>query len=148
MLLHTDNWLLQHVGIIIVFIRMSCVPLYCTSLVSIHTSSNLQIDLADFTYLTRIHYKAASDSTWGEHEVDYILFLQKDIGCTPNPNEVMSYKYVNQEQLKLLLERGQRGEVKVTPWFRIICDSFLFKWWNSLDDLSSCVNVDVVHKMI
>lgn len=29
------------------------------------------------TYLTRIHYKAQSDGVWGEHEIDYILFLQK-----------------------------------------------------------------------
>lgn len=107
----------------------------------------MQIDFSDFTYLTRIHYKATSDNIWGEHEVDYILFLQKDVSFDPNPNEVMSHKYVNQEELKLLLEQGQRGEVKVTPWFRIICDKFLFKWWNSLDDLSSCVDVDIVHKL-
>lgn len=29
------------------------------------------------TYLTRIHYKAQSDGVWGEHEIDYILFMQK-----------------------------------------------------------------------
>lgn len=29
------------------------------------------------TYLTRIHYKAQSDGVWGEHEIDYILFVQK-----------------------------------------------------------------------
>lgn len=28
-------------------------------------------------YLTRIHYKAQSDGVWGEHEIDYILFMQK-----------------------------------------------------------------------
>lgn len=31
----------------------------------------------EMTYLTRIHYKAQSDGVWGEHEIDYILFLQK-----------------------------------------------------------------------
>jgi len=31
----------------------------------------------ELTYLTRIHYKAQSDGVWGEHEIDYILFLQK-----------------------------------------------------------------------
>lgn len=31
----------------------------------------------EMTYLTRIHYKAQSDGVWGEHEIDYILFMQK-----------------------------------------------------------------------
>lgn len=31
----------------------------------------------EMTYLTRIHYKAQSDGVWGEHEIDYILFVQK-----------------------------------------------------------------------
>ena len=88
-----------------------------------------------------------SDSIWGEHEVDYILFLQKDVRVDPNSNEVMSHKYVSQEELKQLLEQGERGEVKVTPWFKIICNNFLFKWWNSLDDLSSFVDMDVIHKL-
>ena len=104
--------------------------------------------MEDFAYLTRIHYKAESDSVWGEHEVDYILIMQKDVTCEPNPNEVQSYRYVNQQQLKELLEQGQRGELKVTPWFQIICDNFLFKWWNSLDSLSAFVDTQVVHKMV
>ena len=108
---------------------------------------SMQINLSDFTFLTRIHYKAASDSIWGEHEIDYILFLQKDVHLTPNPNEVMSHRYVNQEELQLLLEQGCRGEQKITPWFRIICDHFLVKWWNNLSDLSSCVDVNVIHKL-
>ena len=29
-----------------------------------------------FTYLGRIHYQAPSDETWGEHEIDYLLFLK------------------------------------------------------------------------
>lgn len=31
----------------------------------------------EMTYLTRIHYKAQSDGIWGEHEIDYIIFMQK-----------------------------------------------------------------------
>lgn len=108
----------------------------------------LQVDLADFVYLTRIHYKAESDSTWGEHEIDYILFLQKDIPCTPNPNEVMSYRYVDQEQLKNLLVQSDQGGAKITPWFKIICETFLFKWWNNLSNLSPFVEESAIHRMI
>jgi isopentenyl-diphosphate delta-isomerase len=25
-------------------------------------------------------------------------------------------------------------ELKFTPWFKLICDSFLFEWWQSLDN--------------
>ena len=37
----------------------------------------VQVTPEEMTYLTRIHYKAQSDGVWGEHEIDYILFLQK-----------------------------------------------------------------------
>lgn len=36
-----------------------------------------QVKPDEMTYLTRIHYKAQSDGVWGEHEIDYILFMQK-----------------------------------------------------------------------
>lgn len=36
-----------------------------------------QVTPDEMTYLTRIHYKAQSDGVWGEHEIDYILFMQK-----------------------------------------------------------------------
>ena len=106
-----------------------------------------QINLSDFTFLTRIHYKAKSDSTWGEHEIDYVLFVQKDVPCIPNPNEVVSYRYVDQEELKQLLKQGEKEEIKITPWFKIICDTFLFKWWNSLSDLGPFIDASVIHRM-
>lgn len=106
-----------------------------------------QISLDDFTYLTRIHYKAPSDSLWGEHEIDYILFVQKDISINANPNEVMAYKFVSKQELKDLLRDGRENRVKITPWFRMICERFLFKWWEGLGDLSSFVDTSTIHKM-
>ena len=108
----------------------------------------MQILLDEITYLTRIHYKAKSDSIWGEHEIDYILFLQKDLPVTPNPNEVASYRYVNQEELKQLLHQADLGEMKITPWFKLICEEFLFKWWDSLNGLSNFIDVSTIHRMI
>ena len=45
-------------------------------------------------YLTRLHYCApdtssgAPGSQWGEHEVDYILFMRGRVTLKPNPEEV------------------------------------------------------------
>ena len=102
----------------------------------------------DFTYLTRIHYKAPSDSLWGEHEIDYILFAQKDVSIAANPNEVMDYRFVSQDELKDLLKQGEEGKVKITPWFRMICERFLFQWWDSLTDLTAFIDTSTIHKMI
>jgi len=38
-----------------------------------------QVPLDKFEFLTRIHYKAPSDGKWGEHEIDYILFIQAQV---------------------------------------------------------------------
>ena len=62
--------------------------------------------IEDLHYLTRIHYKAPNvpyDGKFGEHEIDYILFLQADVDLDVNENEVKSVKYVNQEELKAIL---------------------------------------------
>eukprot|EP01083_Nonionella_stella_P165233 549244_1 len=47
------------------------------------------IGLGEFRFLTRIHYRSATDSKeWGEHEIDYILFAQKEVPLASVPNEV------------------------------------------------------------
>ncbi len=101
-----------------------------------------------FTLLTRIHYKAESNQTWGEHEIDYILFAKQTVDLAPNPNEVMDVRYVSQQELRDLLEEGQRGEAEVTPWFGMICRSLLFKWWDSLDNLTHFVDTSTIHRFI
>lgn len=59
----------------------------------------LQVRPENFHYLTRIHYKDNGDGIWGEHEIDYILFLQKDVDLKPNPNEVSEVFYVKKHNL-------------------------------------------------
>ena len=108
----------------------------------------LQVPAEAFTYLTRIHYQAASDETWGEHEIDYILFIQRDVTVAANPNEVKNHRFVSQEQLKELLVTAEKGtEVKVTPWFKAIAESFLFQWWDNLDSLQQFQDHLTIHKM-
>ncbi|EEH18413.1 isopentenyl-diphosphate delta-isomerase [Paracoccidioides brasiliensis Pb03] len=85
-----------------------------------------QVPLEKFEFLTRIHYLAPSDGKWGEHEIDYILFIQADVDLDVRPNEVRDTRYVTAEELKQMF---QEPELKFTPWFKLICNSLLFDWW-------------------
>ncbi|XP_069504108.1 isopentenyl-diphosphate Delta-isomerase 1-like [Ambystoma mexicanum] len=98
-------------------------------------------------YLTRIHYKAQSDGIWGEHEIDYILFIQKNVMLDPDPNEIKSHCYVTKEELKELFEKAKNDEVKITPWFKLIAENFLYKWWDNLHNLSPFEDHDKIHRM-
>ncbi|GAA5999498.1 isopentenyl-diphosphate delta-isomerase IDI1 [Rhodotorula paludigena] len=85
--------------------------------------------LDDFAYLTRIHYYAPSDEIWAEHEIDYILFLTLDPKIDVNPNEVSGTKWLSKAELE---EFFRDPESTFTPWFRLIAESFLYKWWDAL----------------
>ncbi|KAM4065034.1 NUDIX domain-containing protein [Hirsutella rhossiliensis] len=89
-----------------------------------------QVPIEKFHFLTRIHYKSASDSEWGEHEVDYVLFIKAQVQLDVNDNEVKATQYVNSDGLKKLF---QDPNLSFTPWFTLICKSMLFEWWDTLD---------------
>ncbi|CUM63013.1 uncharacterized protein PRCAT00000575001 [Priceomyces carsonii] len=102
-----------------------------------------------FQYLTRIHYKSASggeSSKWGEHEIDYILILKtkNNITLDANSNEVKDHKYVSADDLKAMFEDDS---LIFTPWFKLICQTFLFKWWSNLDDLGKFED-DEIHRLL
>lgn len=91
-----------------------------------------QVPLDKFHFLTRIHYKAPSgDGKWGEHEIDYILFIKADVDLDVNPNEVRDVRYVSEEDLKSMFTQA---DLPFTPWFQLICNTMLFEWWQNLDD--------------
>lgn len=106
-----------------------------------------QVPPEEMTYLTRIHYKAQSDGVWGEHEIDYIIFMQKDVDLNPDPNEIQSHCYVSKEELKEILEKAKRKELLITPWFSLIAETFLFKWWENLRNLKPFIEHDRIHRM-
>uniref|UniRef100_A0A2K6SRS8 Isopentenyl-diphosphate Delta-isomerase 1 n=1 Tax=Saimiri boliviensis boliviensis TaxID=39432 RepID=A0A2K6SRS8_SAIBB len=106
-----------------------------------------QVPPEEINYLTRIYYKAQSDGIWGEHEIDYILFVRKNVTLNPDPNEIKSYCYVSKEELKELLKKAANGEIKITPWFQIIAETFLFKWWDNLNHLNQFVDREKIHRM-
>jgi isopentenyl-diphosphate delta-isomerase len=88
-----------------------------------------QTPVSQFQYLTKIHYLAPSDGMWGEHEVDYILFLTADVDVTPNTNEIRDFKYVDKAELQNMFDDSEKS---FTPWFKLIARDFLFGWWDEL----------------
>lgn len=91
------------------------------------------VPVEKFDFLTRIHYVAPSSGTWGEHEIDYILIIKADPVIEPNLNEVKDTRYVSAQELK---EMFKDPSLKFTPWFKLICETYLFKWWTDLDNLN------------
>jgi isopentenyl-diphosphate delta-isomerase len=96
-----------------------------------------QVPFSDFDFLTRIHYLAPSDGKWGEHEIDYILFIQANVTLDINKNEVKDTRWVSADELRQMFKdveskSGQDKDLKYTPWFKLICESMLFKWWDAM----------------
>ncbi|KAH7050455.1 isopentenyl diphosphate isomerase [Linnemannia elongata] len=114
------------------------------------------VPLDDFHFLTRIHYLAPSNETWGEHEIDYILFMRPQhkelVDMNPSPNEVRDVRWVTKDELKVLLEQGVTpgSGIIVTPWFKLICDNFMFAWWDRMmaeGDVSKVARAEEVEKI-
>ncbi|TVY45362.1 Isopentenyl-diphosphate Delta-isomerase [Lachnellula subtilissima] len=104
-----------------------------------------QVPIENFKFLTRIHYKAPSDGKWGEHEIDYILFIKADVDIEPNMNEVSATRYVNADGLKSMFNDPA---LKFTPWFKLICNTLLFEWWEHLDEgLDKYMNEQEIRRM-
>ena len=102
-----------------------------------------------FKFLTRLHYCAPDththgpDSPWGEHEMDYILFVRAAATLTvvPNPEEVGDIAWVTQERLAAMMHPD--SGLLWSPWFRIIAQKFLPAWWADLDvTLNTDTHVD------
>ncbi len=96
-------------------------------------------------YLTRIEYKAnnSADSEWGEYEMDYILFLKSNdaaLRVDPNPDEVKDIAYVKRSELADFLAEIKKTSNGATPWFNLMANSLLPKWWANLDNLGQFKN--------
>lgn len=104
--------------------------------------------ISKFEYLTRIHYKSASGvgSKWGEHEIDYIFIMKcpSKVTVDPNYNEVKDHKFVSASALQ---EMFKDSSLVFTPWFRLICETFLFEWWENLSNLSKFQDEEI-HRLL
>lgn len=63
-------------------------------------------------------------------KVDYILFIKADVDLDVNPNEVRDVRYVSEDDLRSMFDQA---DLPFTPWFRLICNTMLFEWWQDLD---------------
>ncbi|KAL2743540.1 isopentenyl-diphosphate Delta-isomerase 1 [Vespula maculifrons] len=101
-----------------------------------------EIQLSDFFYLSRIHYFSSGDGIWGEHEIDYILFLQKDhITIDPNPDEVSEVQWVSKSMINDLT---RTIKAPLTPWFQLILQYKLQLWWDNLKTLDKVQNYSYI----
>lgn len=93
--------------------------------------------IPEMTYLTRILYSASSSGMWAEHELDYILVLRAKtaIPLSPNSNEVMNIEYVRKEHLDEFISTAKHEGDGITPWFDLIANSLLPKWWDNLENI-------------
>lgn len=78
--------------------------------------------------------------------LDLSLF-QKDVDLSPDPNEIKSHCYVSKEELNEMLEKAKRKELEITPWFSLIAETFLFQWWDNLQNLKQFMDHDNIHRM-
>ncbi|XP_017761235.1 PREDICTED: isopentenyl-diphosphate Delta-isomerase 1 [Eufriesea mexicana] len=102
-----------------------------------------QILLSDFLYLTRIHYQAV-DGLWGEHEIDYVLFIQKDnVTLDPNPDEVSELRWVSQPEMNDFVKNLNSP---LSPWFKLILKHKLSLWWNNLHTLEKIQDHDAIQR--
>jgi isopentenyl-diphosphate delta-isomerase len=35
----------------------------------------------------------------------------------------------------------------MTPWFKLICNTFLFKWWNQIETIETTEQDDTIHRL-
>ncbi|KAF6995914.1 hypothetical protein CFC21_012335 [Triticum aestivum] len=112
-------------------------------------AEDLPVD--QFIPLGKMLYKAPSDGKWGEHELDYLLFMVRDVKLNPNPEEVSDVKYVNRDELKRLIKKADDGEggIKLSPWFRLVVDNFLMGWWDHVEQgtLKEAADMKTIHKL-
>ncbi|ALC47901.1 CG5919 [Drosophila busckii] len=102
-----------------------------------------EIQPEHFHFLTRIHYANTGDGVWGEHEIDYILFLQKDVTLKPNANEVSEVRYVKRQKID---DAIAKLDAPLTPWFDLILHHRLKQWWDNLHRLKQFEDLHNIHR--
>ncbi|KAL1421178.1 hypothetical protein MTO96_023346 [Rhipicephalus appendiculatus] len=80
-----------------------------------------EMPVDEIRYLTRILYKAPSDST------ESLYISRKDISHFISSLEV-------------------QGQV-ITPWFKLVVENFLFDWWDNLHDLKKFEDHTTIHRL-
>lgn len=102
-----------------------------------------QLPLDSFRYITRVHYFDVGDGIWGEHEIDYILFVRADVDMTPNSNEVSEIMFVPRSHMNTF---AAELKAPLTPWFDLMLKHRLRYWWDNLENMDQLVDHNVIHR--
>eukprot|EP01138_Halocafeteria_seosinensis_P015730 gb/GECG01016051.1/.p1 GENE.gb/GECG01016051.1/~~gb/GECG01016051.1/.p1 ORF type:complete len:820 (+),score=95.18 gb/GECG01016051.1/:1-2460(+) len=118
-----------------------------------------ELPLSCFEFVTRIHYSAPCGehgkpaNYWGEHEVDHVLI------CMPprcprlhiNENEVREVRYFTPTELAEWVSSAQQNGRRVSPWFRLMERTMLYKWWRTvargLSSIPEIAEWDTIHRL-
>ena len=46
----------------------------------------------------------------------------------------------------VFVDDKENGEMQFTPWFKLISDRFLFKWWDNLDRIKNLKDHKTIHR--
>lgn len=97
----------------------------------------------DLHYITRILYKSIGDGNWGEHEIDYILLIKKDLPVKPNPDEVSKVFYVPRDDFSDYMDKLKDP---VTPWFKLVSNNGLKTWWDNIHRIDQYKDHVTIHR--
>ena len=82
-------------------------------------------------------------------QIDYILFVKACVSLEPNADEVEEAKYVTEVELQQMMKPD--SGLKWSPWFRIIAERFLHRWWEDVGQtIATDKHVDLarIHKVL
>ncbi|XP_075982887.1 uncharacterized protein LOC142981090 [Anticarsia gemmatalis] len=102
-----------------------------------------QLKREDFTLIGRILYMDTGDGVWGEHELDYVLIIQRDVDVTPNPDEIAEIQYISKDNFDSFMDN-----LKVTPWFKLLHQHLMRHWWDNLHRLQDIAKPHNIHSFI
>ena len=74
---------------------------------------------------------------------------EEEVAVTANPEEVDDTRWVTQAELKAMMDPA--SGLRWSPWFRIIADKFLDKWWADIDETLATdkhVDLETIHKVM
>jgi isopentenyl-diphosphate Delta-isomerase len=107
----------------------------------------------DMKVVSRILYYAESCDHFAEHELDYIIFAKKDIDPSffANSDEIEEIAWVKYHDFEDFLQEQQKkadqrrltnggtaslntevDQSVITPWFRLLKEQKLMRWWKIL----------------
>lgn len=110
-----------------------------------------EVPIESMKYVTRIHYKSQNvpnDGLWGEHEIDYVIFVRRDVTLHVNDAEVKDVCYMTKADVQSFIDNSRERAILISPWFRLIVTHFLPTWWDNLQDLRPCLDHRTIHRMI